>query len=159
MLCCSAIAISAVLAAGAQIPGAEVRALADREEELGVAQPGGLGLRRLVEPVDRVLANRVSSMPSRPLPHRLTQALDDQRLECVQVGTADRLRRLEREASVENGEPHGTALARSAPAARSSTRSSHAAFAVVAGASRDRDESSGSRLIEPRQELLGRAAP
>ena len=59
--------------------------------------------RELLEQLERVLADRVEHAQPAALP-AADEVLDDERLERVEVGVADGLRRLEREASAEDGE-------------------------------------------------------
>ncbi len=94
-----------------------------------MAQAHLLGLGRRVQPLERVLADRVEQAEAAAAP-AADEALDDERLELVEVGIADCFRRLEREASPEDGKlPEELLLAR-VRADHGSTRSSHAAFAA-----------------------------
>ncbi len=74
-----------------QLAGIEIRALEEGEEELGVPATHILGVRRILEALERVLADRVehAEPAAAPLPHEI---LDDERLEHVEVGIADGLR-------------------------------------------------------------------
>ena len=92
-------------------------------------------VRRLVEPLERVLADRVEHAEAAAAPPP-DEVLLDERLEDVELGVADRLGRLEREAAARTRPGAGRAPARPARAARSSTRSPRATCAAAPGASR-----------------------
>ena len=90
-----------------------------------------LPVRRLVEPLERVLADRVehAEAAAAPAPNK---ALLDERLEDVELGVAHGLRRFERKAAGEHRQPRKSCCS-PARAARGSTRSSRAACAGAPG--------------------------
>ena len=141
------------LTAGAELARVQIRASATDEEVLGVPPIHLVGVGSCVEQLDRVLPDRVEHAQAAASP-AADEVLDDERLEGVEIGLADCLRRLEREASSEDGEAAEELLLVRRRAARSSTRSSRAVFAASSGASRERDARSGSRSIEPREQLV-----
>ena len=84
-------------------------------------------------------------MPRRPLSQRRTRLFTTSDSSVVEIGVADGLRRLEREAPPEHARASGRAPARPARAGRSSTRSSRAASAAWPAHRASATSSSGSR--------------
>ena len=76
----------------------------DRHEVLRVPPPDLVHLRRCLEGVERVLTDRVEHPKPAAAP-AAKQALDHERLECVDIRAEDGLGRLDREAASEGGEP------------------------------------------------------
>ena len=131
----------------------DVRVERDSQEELRMAVANVLRVRRFVEPLGAVLADRVQHSEAPALP-AAEQALGEERLERVQVGPADRLRRLDREASSEDREAPEELLLRGdeelvAPLDRGAQR------LLLAGASRALEVRSGSRCSSRRSSSSG----
>ena len=131
MLSCSANAMSMRCPPGRSSPAFRFALRRDGQEELGVAPTDVVGLGRRVEPLERVVADRLehAEAPGSPAPRRgsCRRATRGSSRSAV----ADLLSRLQREAPSEDARARGRAPARPARGARSSTRSSRAAFAAA----------------------------
>src|SRR5215510_5523049 len=84
--------------------GARVRVLHECAEVLGMRTEDPLRVGRFVEHLERVLPDRVEHPEPAALPAS-NEALEDERLDEVDVAAADGLRRVEREAAAEDREP------------------------------------------------------
>ena len=91
------------LTAGTERAGIEVGSLGDRVEVLGMSPVQLVGIRSRVEPLHRVLPDRVEHPQAAAAPST-DKTLDDERLDGGELRVADGLRRFEGEASPEDRE-------------------------------------------------------
>ena len=89
--------------------GVRLRLLGERQEVFGVAAREVVCLAGLLEPLGRVLADRLQH-PEAVVVADADEALVDEGLQRVEVGVADLLGRLERAAAAEDGEPREETL-------------------------------------------------